>query len=84
MNNPLQKNTDLSLFKNFVLPKMETARLQLRLEAFNALNTPYFGNPTSIGFTNTNAIVPDAPRMGEIRSLEGPMRTVQLGIKLLW
>ncbi len=84
LNGPWQKNTDLSLFKNFVLPKTEAARLQLRLEAYNALNSPYFGNPSSVGFTSVNSVVPDAPRMGEIRSLEGPMRTVQLGIKLLW
>jgi len=56
----------------------------LRLEAFNALNTPFFGNPISIGFTSPNSVIPDAPRMGEIRSLEAPMRTLQLGVKLNW
>jgi hypothetical protein len=84
LNGPWQKNTDLSLFKNFALPKMENTKLQLRLEAFNALNTPYFGIPSSVGFTSVNSVIPDAPRMGEIRSLEGPMRTVQLGVKVLW
>jgi hypothetical protein len=56
----------------------------LRLEAFNALNTPFFGNPISVGFAGVNSVVPDAPRMGEIRSLEAPMRTVQLGAKIIW
>jgi hypothetical protein len=84
LNGPWQRNTDLSVFKNFPVPVMEGATLQLRLEAFNALNSPYFGIPASVGFSSPNSIVPDAPRMGEIRSLEGPMRTIQLGIKLLW
>lgn len=84
LNGPMQKNTDLSLFKNFSIAKLEPLNLQLRLEAFNALNTPFFGNPASVGFTSPNSTVPDAPRMGEIRSLEAPMRTIQLGIKLTW
>ncbi len=84
LNGPWQRNMDLSLFKNFAIPPTESLKLQLRLEAFNALNTPYFGIPASVGFASVNSITPDAPRMGEIRSLEGPMRTVQLGIKLLW
>ncbi|MBL8290570.1 MAG: TonB-dependent receptor, partial [Bryobacterales bacterium] len=84
LNGPMQKNTDLSLFKNFSIAKLEPLNLQLRLEAFNALNTPFFGNPASVGFASVNSTVPDAPRMGEIRSLEAPMRTIQLGIKLTW
>lgn len=84
LTGPMQKNTDLSLFKNFRIPGSESLNLQLRLEAFNALNTPFFGSPNSVGFTSPNSVVPDAPRMGEIRSLEAPMRTMQLGIKLNW
>ncbi len=36
-------NLDSSIFKE--VPVMDRARLQLRMEAFNALNTPHFGNP---------------------------------------
>ena len=85
LNGPSQKNADLSLFKNFAFPHApEQMRLQVRLEAINALNTPYFGNPNGIGFATSNSITPDTPRMGEIRSLETPMRTVQVGLKLSW
>jgi hypothetical protein len=52
--------------------------------AFNATNTPYFGAPNGISFATPNSLVPDGPRMGEIRSLEAPMRTMQLGLKLFW
>ncbi|HWB98596.1 MAG TPA: carboxypeptidase regulatory-like domain-containing protein, partial [Bryobacteraceae bacterium] len=83
LNGPSQRNADLSVFKNFRLPGApESMRLQFRLEAVNALNTPYFGTPNGIGFATSNSVTPDAPRMGEIRSLEAPMRTVQVGLKL--
>lgn len=85
LRGPSQKNLDLSLSKNFRLPiGSEQTRLQLRVEAFNVLNTPYFGNPQGIGFQSADTIVPDAPRMGEIRSLAAPMRRMQLGVKLTW
>ncbi len=82
---PSQRNADLSLFKNFRFPgKLETVRMQLRLEAINAFNTPYFGTPNGIGFSSSTSITPDTPRMGEITSLATPMRTLQVGAKLSW
>jgi hypothetical protein len=36
---------DLSIFKSF--PITERVNLQFRAEAFNALNTPWFGNPNT-------------------------------------
>jgi hypothetical protein len=79
---PSARNLDLSMSKNFRFT--ESVRLQFRMEAFNAINRPWFGNPTGIGFISNNSIKPDASRMGEIRSLTAPMRTVQLGLKVYW
>ncbi|MFN0171195.1 MAG: TonB-dependent receptor domain-containing protein [Bryobacteraceae bacterium] len=80
INGPGQTNLDFGLFKNF--PITERVRLQFRSEFFNALNTPYFGQPNGIGFLTLNSLVPDGPRMGEVRSLRNPMRIIQFGLKL--
>jgi hypothetical protein len=45
-------------------------------------NTPYFGQPNNLGFVNANSVTPDAPRVGEIRSLRASMRVLQFGLKL--
>jgi hypothetical protein len=55
---------------------------QLRGEAFNALNTPFLGQPNGVGFATSNSIIPDAPRVAEIRTLRGPMRIIQIGAKI--
>jgi hypothetical protein len=58
-----------------VPPLGEGARLQFRAEAFNAFNSPQFAAPNRSGFwVSPDAILPDAPRIGEIRSLRLPMR----------
>lgn len=63
---------DLGLFKNFELPG--NTRLQLRAEAFNALNRTNFGAPDA----NISS-----PGFGTIRSTFDP-RQIQLGVKLLF
>jgi len=74
---------DLSLGKNWAFKALgERARLQFRAEAFNAFNTPQFGQPNALGFATNDSIIPDAPRVGEIRSLRQPMRIFQFGLKL--
>jgi hypothetical protein len=80
MTSPGQRNLDFSLFKNFSIT--ERVKTQFRAEAFNAFNTPYFGQPNNIGFVTPNSVTPDAPRMGEIRSLRASMRVLQFGIKI--
>ncbi|MEZ5354545.1 MAG: TonB-dependent receptor [Bryobacteraceae bacterium] len=65
-------NLDFSLAKTFSLT--ERFRLQFRAEAFNASNTPAFGNP------GTNITTPGA---GAITSAGEPRR-VQFGLKLLY
>ncbi|MFL6352653.1 MAG: TonB-dependent receptor domain-containing protein [Bryobacteraceae bacterium] len=73
---PGQNNATLSLFKNFMLPKLrEGARLQFRIEAFNALNHPQFDAPD----TQVNG-----GNFGVITQLANPPREVQLALKLYW
>ena len=69
--------------KNWTIkPLGEAGRLQFRTEFFNALNTPQFGAPNNIGWSSATSVAPDAPQMGEIRSLALPMRIIQFGMKL--
>ena len=82
LTGPSERRVDLSASKNFRIA--EGVRLQFRFEAFNAFNHPFFGTPNGIGFVSNNSITPDGTRMGEIRSLETPMRTAQAGLKLYW
>ena len=83
LNRPGARNADVSIYKNWRIQSFgEAARIQFRLEAFNATNSPHFGQPIGIGFVSPNAVVPDAPQQGEIRSLVSPMRILQLGLKL--
>jgi len=65
-------SSDLSLFKNIAVTS--TQRLQLRLEAFNALNQVRFNNPS--GAIGTAAF-------GRITSAQDG-RVIQLGIKYLF
>ena len=65
-------NLDFSLFKNIQLA--ESVRLQPRFEAFNLLNHPQFGTPSS--YVNGSSF-------GVINSA-GPGRIVQVAMKLIW
>lgn len=68
---PGRTNVDFSLFKNF--PIRERFNLQFRSEFYNILNTPQFGLPdATIG----------AGTAGTITSLAGPMRQVQMALRL--
>jgi hypothetical protein len=83
LNRPGTKTLDFSIYKNWkIKPLGETGRLQFRTEFFNALNTPQFGAPNNIGWSSATSVAPDAPQMGEIRSLALPMRIIQFGMKL--
>jgi hypothetical protein len=82
LNGPSARNLDFSMSKFFRVT--EGIRVQFRAEAFNAFNHPWFGTPVGIGFVNTTSITPNSPNQGQILSETGPMRTLQLGLKVLW
>jgi hypothetical protein len=67
------KNFDLSLFKQFT--PIEWLRVQFRVEALNAFNTPRFGSPNT-SVTSTT--------FGQITSQANSPRQLQFGLKLLW
>jgi hypothetical protein len=74
---------DLSLGKNWPIKALgEAGRLQFRAEGFNVFNTPQFGVPNGLSYVGLDSLVPDGPRVGEIRSLRQPMRIFQFGVKL--
>jgi len=77
---PGQRTLDGSLFKNFQL--YERWKVQFRAEFFNALNIPYYGTPNNIGWVSPLSVVPDAPRIGEVRGLRSAMRIIQFGAKV--
>lgn len=70
---PGRRNLDLSLAKTFRMP-WESHTLQFRTEAFNAFNTPNFGNP------NTGVGTPNA---GRIINAEDPRR-IQFALKYVF
>ncbi len=83
LNTPGAQNFDLSLYKNWTLTGLgEAGRLQFRAELFNTLNNPQFGQPNGIGWATQDSVIPDALRMGEIRSLRQSMRIIQFGLKV--
>jgi hypothetical protein len=73
---PGQKNTNLSLFKEFLIPKLrEGARIQVRLETYNAFNHPQFSGP------NTTV---NGGSFGVITSTANSPRELQAALKLYW
>jgi hypothetical protein len=71
VRSPSLKNLDLSLFKNFRIG--EALLLQLRAEAFNATNTPIFGNPGTVFGTQG---------FGVINSQANSPRQVQFALRI--
>src|SRR5262249_51354041 len=69
----------LSLFKHFALPKMrEGSLLEIRAEAFNALNHPQFSGPNTVVTSTTVR----SSAFGNVTSQANQPRQVQLGLKL--
>lgn len=71
---PRVPSLDISMFKAFQL--REGLKLQFRAEAFNATNSPQFGNPsTSLGSTTPGVVT--------LTQVNDP-RNIQLALKLVW
>lgn len=80
---PGTRSIDMSIGKNWKLPWLgDQGRLQFRGEAFNATNTPQFGLPNNLSWLGPDSLIPDAPRVGEIRSLRNNMRIFQVALKI--
>jgi hypothetical protein len=75
MRNQPFLNVNLSISKNFKFS--ETTKLQLRAEAINAFNHPYFGN--GIGLDPSNAAT-----FGIVTTQRNNPRDVQLGVKFVF
>ena len=66
-------NVDASIIRNFRM--MRNTTLQLRLEAFNALNNEIWGDPNTML---------SSPLYGTITTTRKPMRELQLGVKFVF
>ena len=87
LNGPGEQNLDFSVMKDWRLPRLgEQTRLQFRTEFFNGLNHPNFGTPTGLSYASNDSVIPDGSsgsvRVGEIRSLNTPMRLIQFALKV--
>ena len=76
LQSPGYASWDAALFKNVSL--RAGYRLQLRLEAFNVLNRANFGLPEATVFNSSGRV----ENAGEISTIVGTPRLVQLGIKM--
>jgi hypothetical protein len=71
LSGPGFANLDFSLFRRFTIT--ERAGAELRIEAFNATNTPHFNNPNgSFG----------SAAFGQVTSAQQDQRLVQFGLKV--
>jgi hypothetical protein len=90
LRGPGAANLDASIFRSFALPEHLT--LQLRLESFNATNTPHFGNPgsnVSSATFDSSGNITNANGFGQITGTNPISRPVdernfRLGAKLLF
>jgi hypothetical protein len=80
---PGTKSAALSLFKEISLNKMrEGSHLEFRVEAFNALNHPQFGNINTTFNSDVSSSNPGAQGFGNVQSQVNVPREVQLGLKI--
>jgi len=77
---PNLRTVDLAAVKR--VPIRGSARLDLRVEAFNIFNRANFGNPTLIAFAGVAANEAPLGSFGRIRSTVTSARQLQLGARL--
>jgi hypothetical protein len=76
ISGPAYRKLDVSLFRQ--IPLIESARLELRAEAFDITNTPNFSNPGSLNFTTPSTFA-------AITSTRDTLsRQLQFAAKLYW
>jgi hypothetical protein len=75
---PGMATADLSLFKN--IPLNDRTSLQVRAEAFNALNRTNFGSPNPTVFAGASV----SPTAGLITDTATTSRQIQFGMKLIF
>ena len=75
-------NLDTLVTKNFRLPWSETQRLQIRWEAYNALNHNVFSPPaTSAGGGAPNFLDIGSTSFGQVTGVQSTARVMQFGIR---
>ncbi|MBI4442117.1 MAG: TonB-dependent receptor [Acidobacteria bacterium] len=75
-------NMDFTLTRSFALSRLyEGMTIDFRFEFYNLFNRPNFGLPSNNVFTNTGAL---SSTFGQINSLRGDGRQIQLGLKFLF
>lgn len=81
---PDLKTVDLAFSKFFALRRLpaDRARLELRVEVFNALNRPNYGPPSLVAFSGTSDNEAPLASFGQIRTTVTSARQVQLGVRL--
>ena len=80
---PNLRTFDLAAVKNTKLSALgDSARLQLRVEAFNLFNRANFAPPALTAFAGAAANEAPLPTFGRIRSTVTSARQIQLGIRL--
>jgi outer membrane receptor protein involved in Fe transport len=74
LTGPGQSNIDVSLTK--MTPFMESRSIEWRVEVFNALNHPNFGNPSGALSTPST--------FGQIRTVVANARLIQFGLRIVY
>jgi hypothetical protein len=82
LTGPNLRTFDLSALKNIRLSSLgDSARLQVRIEAFNLFNRTNFAVPSLLAFTGVDGEAP-LSSLGRIRATSTSARQIQLGLRL--
>jgi hypothetical protein len=79
LRGPAQRQVDLALAKDTLI--RERFQVELRWEAFNALNQPTFGNPSALTLPTSNEAIATS-NVGQITTTIGGPRTMQMALRV--